>query len=379
LEKVEIIICNLINSRKEGNYWDFKEIPHDNNADLLHDILCLANARHKGDRYLIYGVSDPSTGSNVVGLSPGMPNRKNQQQFIDFLRGKAFAGHVRPDISLHTFIIDQKEIDVLQIIDQPRKPYYLTTTYPDGKRNVRANHIYTRVGDTNTPIDSSADLLNIEYMWRERFYLDVRPYEKMKYLLSSPNEWTMDLGNSEYAYNNNHPEYKIKFSQPEKFDSTEAYCYFYPSPVTYLGTAKFYYHSTILFEREYMTCDEMRIYLPVPEIAYVSENGFEGWYYYFSMDEISGIFLKFLTNGTCSFSSGRMSEPPFLVFKDELESKAFEHHVSQHLDEIIKLTPTTFGKMAKREKDLISDTKPVDPIFMDQIKQYYTRFQPEKI
>ncbi|WP_428835658.1 RNA-binding domain-containing protein [Sphingobacterium ginsenosidimutans] len=90
-----------MNSRKEGNYWDFKEIPHDNNAGLLHDILCLANARHKGDRYLIYGVSDPSTGSNVVGLSPGMPNRKNQQQFIDFLRGKAFAGHVRPDI-IHT-------------------------------------------------------------------------------------------------------------------------------------------------------------------------------------------------------------------------------------------------------------------------------------
>ena len=89
----------------------------------------------------------------------------------------------------------------------------------------------------------------------------------------------------------------------------------------------------------------------------------------FFLDEISGIVLKFLTNG--SFSSGRMTEPPFLVFKDVLESKAFEHHVSQRLYEIIKLTPTTFGKIAKREKDLFNDTKSVDPIFMNQIKQYY--------
>ncbi|WP_346086677.1 hypothetical protein [Sphingobacterium ginsenosidimutans] len=54
-------------------------------------------------------------------------------------------------------------------------------------------------------------------MWRERFYLGVRPYEKMKYLLSSPHEWTKDLGNSECAYNNNHPEYKIKFLNPRNF------------------------------------------------------------------------------------------------------------------------------------------------------------------
>jgi len=379
LEQIEKIIGNLINSKKEGNYWDFKEIPHNNNADLLHDILCLANAKHKGDRFLILGVSDPSSGANIVGLTTGMVDRKTQQQFIDFLNRKDFGGGIKPDISLHTLTIDKKQIDVLQITNHPYKPYYLTSTYTIGRRNVRANHIYTRIGDTNTPIDSSADLLHIEHMWRERFHLDVHPKEKMLHLLSDPSEWTMDLGNSEYAYNNNHPEYKIEFSQPKKVESAEAYCYFYPNPVAYLGTAKFYYQSTLLLEQEYMTCDEMRRHLPVPQVAYVSKNGIEGWYYYFTKNAISGLFLKFLTRGTYSFSSGRGSEPPFLIFKDEMESKAFEDHVNQHLDDIIKLIPTTFAKMAKREKENANDTTPIDPIFMDQIHQYYASFQSGKI
>ncbi len=32
------IIANLISSKREGDYWDFKEEPHDNNGSLLHDI-----------------------------------------------------------------------------------------------------------------------------------------------------------------------------------------------------------------------------------------------------------------------------------------------------------------------------------------------------
>ncbi|WP_224358814.1 hypothetical protein [Klebsiella grimontii] len=31
---------------------------HQNNAALVHDILCMANVLHDGDRYLIFGVTD---------------------------------------------------------------------------------------------------------------------------------------------------------------------------------------------------------------------------------------------------------------------------------------------------------------------------------
>jgi hypothetical protein len=42
---------------------------------------------------------------------------------------------------------------------------------------VRANHIYARVMDTNTPIDKSADINNVEYLWRKRVHIDETPKE----------------------------------------------------------------------------------------------------------------------------------------------------------------------------------------------------------
>ena len=36
-------IQNLISLKTEGDYWDFKEMWHDNKASLLHDIICMAN------------------------------------------------------------------------------------------------------------------------------------------------------------------------------------------------------------------------------------------------------------------------------------------------------------------------------------------------
>ncbi|WP_260579255.1 ATP-binding protein [Proteus mirabilis] len=45
-------------SEKEGPWWDFKQTYHQNNAALVHDILCMANVLHDGDRYLIFGVND---------------------------------------------------------------------------------------------------------------------------------------------------------------------------------------------------------------------------------------------------------------------------------------------------------------------------------
>ena len=42
-EKLLQIVTALIDSKMEGEYWDFKLDFHDNKAELLHDILCMAN------------------------------------------------------------------------------------------------------------------------------------------------------------------------------------------------------------------------------------------------------------------------------------------------------------------------------------------------
>ena len=103
---LESVVRKLIASKREGEHWDFKVKHHDNNADLLHDLLCLANSLYQGRRYLIFGVEDPAKGANVVGLSSVESGRKSQANYIDFIRNQHFAGSIRPEVELETLVLD---------------------------------------------------------------------------------------------------------------------------------------------------------------------------------------------------------------------------------------------------------------------------------
>ena len=56
MKKEEIL--NLIQSNKEGEYWDFKVSYTNNTVDLLHDIICLSNNLENREAYLIIGIAD---------------------------------------------------------------------------------------------------------------------------------------------------------------------------------------------------------------------------------------------------------------------------------------------------------------------------------
>ena len=65
---LEKIIETLINTRKEGDYWDFKREKHKDKAEFVHDIICLANSPyHTGDRFLVFGVENNYT---ILGIEP---------------------------------------------------------------------------------------------------------------------------------------------------------------------------------------------------------------------------------------------------------------------------------------------------------------------
>ena len=51
-------ILDLILLKQEGSYWDFKREWYfqDKKADLLHDIICMANNLSNRDAYIIVGV-----------------------------------------------------------------------------------------------------------------------------------------------------------------------------------------------------------------------------------------------------------------------------------------------------------------------------------
>lgn len=363
----------LIDSKREDDYWDFKQEPHDNNAELLHDIICLANSLHKGDRFLIFGVTDPKNGAEINGLIPNQMNRKTQVQYIDFLRTKSFAGDCRPEIELHTLTFDDLEVDVLVIYDNPSKPYYLTEDYKFKPQNqketvVRANYIYTRTSDTNTPINKSADVDKIEKMWKQRFGLDLPPLKRFELLLLRPDEWFKDIGNKPYAYHKEFPEFRVEFSEVE--ECWEVYSLFFTNRKSFLGNATFKYHSTTLFELEYMYFDEMRIVFAVPNSECLEINDIDNLYYYFDKNDLRGKFLYFLTDGFSHLKS-RTSGFPFIIFENEQQRKLFNSYVAENQKLLEDIEPGFHGKNAQTIMEQQNKDSEVDPIFIDKLLQIH--------
>lgn len=148
-ELVESLIC----TGREDDWWDFKECYHEDRAALLHDIICLANNRADRDTYLILGVRDKTF--EIMGVEND-PQRRNQQNIVDFLSQKEFAGQIRPRVEVRTIRLEGHEVDVFIIKNSTDVPYYLIESYTDKKykpdppkkgKTVQAFHIYTRVMD----------------------------------------------------------------------------------------------------------------------------------------------------------------------------------------------------------------------------------------
>ncbi|MGI6567580.1 MAG: helix-turn-helix domain-containing protein [Limnochordia bacterium] len=163
MSKLAEEIKDLIALEQEGGYWDFKREWYTRKSNMLHDIICMANNLENRDAYIIIGV-DQETGFEVVDVLED-ENRRNTQQIVDFLREKNFASSIRPTVYTRQVCLWGKTIDVIVIKNDRNTPYYLKSKYQD----VRANHVYTRVMDTNTPKDKSADRTHIESLWKKSF------------------------------------------------------------------------------------------------------------------------------------------------------------------------------------------------------------------
>lgn len=171
IEKIKTIIASLISNKTEGNYWDFKEFYHTNKANLLHDIICMANNLANHDAYIIFGVKDKTF--EIVGIEHDT-NRKSQSDFVEFLKDKKFCQGIRPEIELCEIELESHTLDILIIKNSSNTPYYLDNDFIDRGRKVRANFIYTRIGDTNTDISKSADVNHVEQLWAKRLKITKR-------------------------------------------------------------------------------------------------------------------------------------------------------------------------------------------------------------
>lgn len=191
-------ILNLIESKKEGKNWDFKEKWYTSKALLLHDILNMANNETDEDSYIIIGV-DENNKFSLVDMKEDS-NRYNQVRLNNLLRSQKikFAGDNIPDAKIETVDINGYSIDVIIIKSTDNVPYYLTDNYieknnfSNGKKEdiiVYASNIYIRRNDSNTPINKCADDSEIERLWKKRFAINLSVYEKNLKLLSNKEEW----------------------------------------------------------------------------------------------------------------------------------------------------------------------------------------------
>jgi len=207
--ELQRIVESFINKGSEGSYWDFKQNWHSNNADLLKDIICMANntSIDMQDGYIIFGIEDSTF--NVTGVSEDS-NRKNQENIIGFLSSQTWSGEEIPNVDVETVEVSGKEIDVLIIYNSDVTPYYLLKDYSktiDSGKNktiIRAGVIYSRVGDRNTSSAECATKQAAEFLWRKRFGLVGSDYFKAVKRLKNVKGWysTDDydtLYNSEYG------------------------------------------------------------------------------------------------------------------------------------------------------------------------------------
>ena len=141
----------------ECEFIDFKEEFHKCKAELIHDILCLANARSEYDRYILYGMRetevaalaklseyDANIGNYVKGVTDEDFATK-QATITQILDGCGLNKNLSNYVHLHEFELEdrlsliqdtsgkyiskQKRILVLHIENVPQKPFFLTKDY----------------------------------------------------------------------------------------------------------------------------------------------------------------------------------------------------------------------------------------------------------
>lgn len=323
-------ITNLISLKQEGSYWDFKRewYSQDKKADLLHDIICMANNLSNKEAYIIIGVDEENDYSfSSVKYDP---NRKNTQQLVDFMREKHFAGGIRPVVSVENIVIDETEVDVIVIYNSENTPFYLTEKY----QSVNANNIYTRVMDSNTPKNKSSDPSHIEILWKKRFGLLSAPLERMMIYLKKSDLWDFSSSYSceKKMYYRFSPEFTIETVMN---DSKNKYQYYLLNQINIDSIeydVNLYYHQTMLISLEGVSLDGGRYFTTSPSTDGVSLNQYHSWdisFKYFvktSMEYIVHEFYYHPDGDDETFAHDKFIKC-ILVFENNCEKENFKEYL----------------------------------------------------
>ena len=326
-------IKDLITLKQEGAYWDFKKVWYskEKRVDLLHDIMCMANNLENRDAYIIIGI-DEGNDFEILNVKDDV-NRKSTQKIVDFLKDKKFAGGVRPTVYVESILLGDNHIDVIVIKNTYSTPYYLTEKY----QGVFANNIYTRVMDTNTPKEKSADIHHVEYLWRKRFRLTSTPLERVAYYLGMSDEWLSSPTDWETSkkYHKYFPEFTIEFTLDDDGDAYQYYLFNQTDTRPHWREIRIWYHQTLLDTLEGVCLDGGRYFSPTPLTDGISLDGFHNWditYKYFIKDTLPYVVHQFYyePDGDEETTSHNGFVECVLIFETENEKESFNKYVLEN-------------------------------------------------
>lgn len=337
---LETIVRKLIDTKREDDYWDFKEKWHDNKADLLHDIICLANNRVDKEAYLIIGVRDKTY--EIIGVEEDQ-NRKNQQKVIDFLKNISFVSGIRPSIEVKTIMIDNHELDILIVKNSYDTPYFLLKDYSDKGKIVRKFSIYTRVKDTNTPKDSIADINQIEFLWKKRFHLTSSPIIQFFHMIENKEEWEerYDEKTQSRVYHNIYrPEFTITLNFDDDEGNKMFYCFVQDDCRIFYGELTVCYFGTQLYSRQLIDLDGRRFATISLKDSFLKLNGernYDYTYKYLIKNSQEDKLIRFLYNPDNFDEKIAYQEhkKTYLEFNDKKQKDNFEEYLMSKKDEVI--------------------------------------------
>lgn len=327
------VVLELIALKQEGEYWDFKKAWHTNKSDLLHDIICMANNLVDKTAYIIIGV-DEENDYSILDVTVD-PNRRTTQNLVDFLRDKHFAGGLRPRVHVQDIDISGQKLDIITVFNEYHTPFYLAENY----QGVFANHIYTRVMDTNTPKTQSADIFHIEYLWKKRFGLNSTPLERVQRLLNEPDDWLSSPEESSMIeFHKFAPEYTIEHVASTR-NSYEFYLFGQTDSRPYWYDINIKYHQTLIASVGGVGLDGARLFTASPfsgcicfDKLFDSDSDITYKYFVESTLEYS-VYQYYLSKAKDSHeaqSANRRYMECVLVFSSEMERIKFESYIRKH-------------------------------------------------
>ncbi|MDI6587216.1 AlbA family DNA-binding domain-containing protein [Bacillus subtilis] len=327
MDKLLNQIKYLIGLKREGDFWDYKEKWHSHNERLIHDIICFANTVHEKDCYIIIGVSD---NGDIIGLQE--EERKKQADLINTLNSYPFSRET-PNIKLEHIEIGGKGLDILIIPNSYSVPYFLKRR---GKNYdvIKQGLVYSRIGDTNTPINESADFTTIESLWKKRLGLNKTVLERLSHLLNNPIDWVKNETGYFHTFS---PEYTLEYGEIRCGDPM-FYSYCMDNEDTSYQNINLKFNDTVLIGFDTAILDSGRYRVITPEFGFFAIEGEEKFSYrYYIVNSLRYKVndLLFNLDREEEVNARRNFFEVILLFNSDGEKETFMEYVQEHQKQFI--------------------------------------------